>query len=271
MIHMGELLLLAFILAILVGMLAATIGIGGGVLYVPILMFLFSFDYKIAVGTSLVVIICGTLTSALTYMRQNQVFLRVAFYLAIPGLIASAICSYLTQFISTFLLSLFFALFIFLVGIQILTPRVNFFYLIKREPILEEERITSFGEKITAKFSYLHLIVWGLVSGSANGLTGIGGGTINVPAMLLGGLPIHIAVATSSFVIFCTSITAALVHISLGHVAQLPVYIVLIAGAMIGAFIGARSCHYVSETKLRTVFGFVMIAISLSVILRLFL
>jgi len=268
---MGELLPLAFFLAILVGMLSAIIGIGGGALYVPILMFLFSLDYKIAVGTSLVIIVCSTLTSALTYIKQNQVFFRVALCVAIPGLIASAICSYLTQFISTFHLSLFFALFVFLIGIQMIFPGKGIVFRIAHGPTFEEEKKTSFGEKIYAKLSYLHFLLWGLVSGSTNGFTGIGGGMINVPAMNLGGLPIHIAVATSLFAVFCISITSALVHLSLGHTAPTPVYVVFIVGSMLGAFIGARIAHYVPEKELRLGFGFIVIAISMNVLLQLFL
>ena len=150
-------------------------------------------------------------------------------------------------------------------------PHKKFIFLITHGPMFEEETVTSFGEKIYAKLAYLHLFVWGLVSGSANGLTGLGGGIINTPAMILGGLPIHIAVATSSVVIFCTSTAAALIHISLGHIAPTPVLAVFVAGAMIGACIGARTAHYVPEKKLRSGFGFVVVAVSLSVFLNLFL
>jgi len=264
---MDELLICAFFLAIFVGMLASIMGIGGGALNVPILMYLFSLDYTIAVGTSLIVIVCSTLTSALTYLQQNQVFLRVALCLAIPGLIASSTCAYMTQFIPTFYLTLFFGLFTFMIGAQMLIPRLKFVFPISSGPGFEEEKKDSFGEITRAKLSYLHLLFWGLVSGSANGLTGIGGGIINVPAMLIGGLPMHIAVATSSLVIFCASTAAALVHVSLGHVAPLPILIVYVAGAIIGAFTGARTAHFLPEKKLRFGFGFLVIIISLSVLL----
>jgi len=268
---MNELLILAFFIAFLVGALAAIMGIGGGAINVPVLIFLFSLDYKIAVGTSLIIIVCSTFTSALTYIKQNQVFFRVAFYLAIPSLIASSICSYLTQFISTFYLSILFAFFTFMIGVQMLSSRIGIVFPITYGPTREEEKTTSFGVTIRAKLSYLHFLVWGSVSGCASGLTGIGGGIINVPAIVLGGLPMHIAVATSTLVIFCASSAAALVHLSLGHIAPTPILIVYVAGAMIGALVGARTAHYVPEKKLRFGFGFIVIAISLSVLLQVFL
>ena len=268
---MNEFLILAFFLAFFVGMFAAIMGIGGGALHVPILMLLFNLDYKIAVGTSLIIIVCSTFTSALTYIKQKQILFHIALCLAIPGFIVSATCSYLTQFISTFYLSIFFACFTFFIGVQMIFPRMGFVYPIHYGPVLEIEKKTSFGTKIHAKLSYLHLLLWGSVSGCANGLTGIGGGIINVPAMVMGGLPMHSAVATSSLVIFCASTAAALVHLSLGHIAPLSILIVYVAGAMIGALIGARTAHHVPEKKLRFCFGFVVIAISLSVLLRLFL
>ena len=268
---MGELLFLAFLSALIIGIYSSIIGVGGGAINVPILMFLFSLDYKIAVGTSLIIIVCSSFTSALTYIKQHQIFLHVALYLAIPGLIASATCSYLTQFIPTFYLSLFFALFIFLLGVQMLYPRMRLVFPISYGPTFEEEKETSLKTKIHAKLSYLHFFTWGLISGSANGLTGIGGGLINVPAMVISGVPMHTAAATSSLVIFCISIAASLVHISLGHIAPLPILFVYVTGAMVGAFIGSRTAHLVPEKKLRLSFGFTSIVISFSVILRLFL
>ena len=268
---MDELLFLAFLLALIIGAFASMIGIGGGAINLPILMFLFSLDYKIAVGTSLLIIVCSSFTSALTYIKQRQIFLRVALCLAVPGLIASATASYLTQFIPTFYLSLFFGFFCLLLGTHMLLPRMRFVFPISYGPTFEEEKETSFGEKVRAKLSYLHLLVWGFISGCANGLTGIGGGIINVPAMVISGVPMHTAAATSSLVIFCASTVASLVHISLGHIAPLPILIVYGSGAMLGAFIGSRTSHLVPEKKLRFGFGVITILISFSIILRLVL
>jgi uncharacterized membrane protein YfcA len=265
---MSEILIFAFVLAFLVGMLSAILGIGGGAINVPILMFLFSLDYKVAVGTSLVIIVCSTLTSALTYIKQNQVVFRVALYLAIPALIASAICSHLTQLISTLYLSLFFACFIFLIGVQMMSSPIGFIFPINYGPIFEEEKKTSFGTAIRAKFSYLHLLIWGLISGCANGLTGIGGGIINVPAMVLGGLPMHFAVATSSLVMFSASAAGAFVYHSHGNIAPIPILVTYIVGGMIGSFTGARTSHKVPEKELRFAFGLLLIVVALSIVLQ---
>jgi len=268
---MDELLLFAFVAALIVGMFASMVGVGGGALNLPILMFLFSLDYKVAVGTSLVIIVCSSFMSALNYMRQRQIFPRVALYLAIPGLIASGTCSYLTQFVSTFYLSLFFGFITFFLGVQTIYPHLRIVFPLSYGPTFEEEKETSFGTVARAKLSYFHLFFWGLVSGTANGFTGIGGGLINVPAMVMSKVPMHTAVATSSLVIFCASTVASVVHISLGHIAPFPILFVYVTGAVIGAFIGSRTAHLVHERKLRWSFGFISIVISLSVILQLFL
>lgn len=267
----GELLFLAFFSALIISIFASMVGIGGGALNLPILMFLFSLDYKVAVGTSLIIIVCSSFMSALSYMKQRQIFFRVALCLAIPSLLASATCSYLTQFISTFYLSLFFGFVTLLLGVQMIYPRLRIVFPIAYGPTFEEEKETSFGTVVRAKLFYFHLFFWGLISGTANGFTGIGGGLINVPAMVLGKVPMHTAVATSSLVIFCASTVASFVHISLGHVAPFPILFVYVMGAMIGAFIGSRTAHLVPEKKLRLGFGFISILISLSVMLRLFL
>lgn len=268
---MNELLLLALLFALIIGIFSSMVGVGGGAINLPILMFFFSLDYKVAVGTSLIIVACSSFISAMNYMKQRQIFPRVALYLAIPGLIASATSSYLTQFISTFYLSLFFGFITFLLGVQIIYPRLRIVFSLMCGPTFEEEKKTSFGTVVHAKLAYFHLLFWGFVSGTANGFTGIGGGLINVPAMVIGRVPMHTAVATSSLVIFCASAVASFVHISLGHVAPFSLLFVYVAGAMIGAFIGSRIAHLVSEKRLRLGFGIIAILMSMSVILRLFL
>jgi uncharacterized membrane protein YfcA len=264
-------LLLAFFLALLVGGLSSITGIGGGSLNVPILVFLFSFDYRVAVGTSLIVIVCSTFTSTLAYIKKRQILVLIALCLAIPGVVASVITANLAAYLPTTLLLAIFAMVTFIVGITMLYPQLKLVFPISIGPEFEEAIEDPSKGKILAKLSYVHFFVWGIFSGCTNGLIGIGGGIFNVPAMTTSGIPIHSAVATSSLVIFCVSCVSSLVHISHGSIASLDIFYVYIAGATVGAFIGAQMIHRISAKWLKTVFGLISIFVSFNILLRLFL
>jgi uncharacterized membrane protein YfcA len=264
-------LLLAFFLALLVGGLSSITGIGGGSLNVPILVFLFSFDYRVAVGTSLIVMVCSTFTSTLAYIKKRQILVLIALCLAIPGIFASVITANLAAYLPTSLLLAIFALVTFIVGVTMLYPQFRIVFPISVGPEFEEIVQTPSQGKIVQKLYYIHFFVWGFFSGATNGLIGIGGGTFNVPAMIIGGIPIHSAIATSSLVIFCVSCVSSLVHISQGSIASLNIFYVYIAGATIGAFLGAQVIHRISAGWLKTVFGLISIFVSFNILLRLFL
>ena len=268
---MIEQLLLAFFLSLLVGGLSSITGIGGGSFSVPILVFLFSFDYRVAVGASLIVMVCSTFTSTLAYIRKRQIRVLIALCLAIPGIIASAITANVAAYLPTSLLLAIFAVVTFVVGVTMLYPQFRIVFTISGGPEFEETIETPSEGRIVKKLSYLHFFVWGFFSGSTNGLIGIGGGTFNVPAMVISGIPIHSAIATSSLVIFCVSCVSSLVHISQGSIASLDIFSVYIAGATIGAFLGTQVIHRIPAAWLKRVFGLIFICISFSILLRLYL
>ena len=264
-------LLLAFFLALLIGGLSSITGIGGGSLNIPILVFLFSFDYRVAVGTSLIVIVCSTFTSTLAYIKKRQVLVLIALCLSIPGIIASAIAANLATYLPPSLLLAIFAVFTFIVGVTMLYPQLQIVFPISVGPEFEEMIETPSQGTIVQKLSYIHFFVWGFFSGSTNGLIGMGGGVFNVPAMTISGIPIHSAIATSSLVIFCVSCVSSLVHISHGSIASLDIFFIYVAGATIGAFLGTQVVHRISAAWLKTVFGLISIFVSFNILLQLFL
>ncbi len=86
--------------------------------------------------------------------------------------------------------------------------------------------------------------------GMASGLFGIGGGSMIVPAMIiLFGFPPHVAVATSMFMVFLSSIINSASHIYLGHIPR-AYTIPVIPGAYIGAKIGAALNKKINSTTL---------------------
>jgi hypothetical protein len=108
-------------------------------------------------------------------------------------------------------------------------------------------------------------VVWGAIGGLVSGTTGISGGVFFVPALIVIGVPVHFAVATSLLTIIPTSISGAATHAVLGHI-SLPFLVVFGAGAGIGAYGGAFLAPRIHADHIRKFFGIMLIFIALLMI-----
>lgn len=243
------------------GFLAALAGLGGGFLYVPILILVFGLAPQDAVGTSLVVIIFTTLAASASYLRQKRVFFRSAACLLAPSIVVAIAGAYLTAFISGAIVGLLFSLVVGMLAIKLLFPKFPLVRALERGPSCEETCCDSYSRRVKTRIFYFHYTVWGACAGLASGLTGIGGGVFNVPALVTTGMPVHFAVATSSLVVLGTSWAGALTHATLGHV-ELAYALSLSAGAVIGAYAGAHTSPRAPEHLLRTGIGILLAAVA---------
>lgn len=249
--------------AFLTAIIAAVAGVGGGFLYVPILTLIFGLDPTDAVGTSLIVIIFTTLAASITYLRQGRIFLRSAVYLIIPGITGAIIGAYATGYIPDDLLGILFAAIVGLLSMKLLFPSFPFIRPIERGFSCDEVCIDCYSITARHRIYLWHYLAWGLASGLASGLIGIGGGVINVPALTSAGMPVHFAVATSTLVVLCTSVTGGSVHAVLGHV-NTGYAILFSGGALFGGYAGAYLAPRAPERVLRTFTGLLFAAMALS-------
>ncbi len=257
-------------LAFLVGALASMIGIGGGVFIVPTLTLLFNFNAHQAVGTTLTMIIFMSLASTLAYSKQRRIDYKMGLTLAaitIPGAVLGA---YLASLFTSRLLGLTFAFFLIFIAANMTfnldVPR-------RRPPSKTQknwQRKIIDAERVTFKYN-VHkaaTLTFSFFAGLSSGLLGIGGGALMVPILLYAGnMPIHVAVATSLFIMVFTSTSGAATHISLGNVSFEPA-LYLIIGAVLGAQVGARFAKKTSGKNLKRVFGIILFLISISMILK---
>ncbi|MGI6679258.1 MAG: sulfite exporter TauE/SafE family protein [Dehalobacterium sp.] len=111
--------------------------------------------------------------------------------------------------------------------------------------------------------SILSIILLGLVAGILSALLGVGGGIILVPGMMyLLKLPIKIAVGTSLAIIIPTSIMGVYQHHLNGNV-NWKVMLLISAGAILGAYIGAILNEHLSADTLRKIFAILLIIIAI--------
>jgi len=237
-----------FFMTFAMGILAALGGVGGGVLYVPIVSGFFPFHLDFGRGTGLLVALCGALAAGPGFLRMNLASLRLAMPLA---LIASA-CAILgamvglalpTNVVQTALGGTILGIVVLMISAKKSTfPDVP--HSDKLSSMLGIYGIyteASLGKSVDWR---VHRTIPGLFLfigiGFAAGMFGLGAGWANVPTLnLLMGAPLKVSVATSKFLLSITDTSAAWVYVNQGCVIPLMVVPSLV-GIMLGSFIGVR-------------------------------
>ena len=263
------LLLMFAVLGSLAGFLAGLLGIGGGVILVP--MFLWSFhllnvpeDILVhsAFATSLAIIIPTAISSTLGHRKRGNVNWHQVFRLGIAGAIGAVIGGTLASLLSGDILKGLFGI------MQILVAAKLLFF---RQPLPENCPLDA---------STQALLGVGLVSGAFSAFFGVGGGVVAVPLMVvLLCLPIHLAVGNSSALIVLSSLFGTLSYIyhgwhhpllpewSLGYV-SLPVALIVAPFSMGFARIGVKVASWFSHDKLVVIFSWLLIVIGLRMIYK---
>ncbi|RLQ96546.1 sulfite exporter TauE/SafE family protein [Falsibacillus albus] len=240
------------VIGLCAGTLGSLVGLGGGIIIVPGLLYIGAFTSQgqemtpqLAVGTSLIVMIFTGLSSTLSYMKHKTIDYKsgLLFFLGSgPGGIAGA---WMNKGLKMEEFNIYFGIFMIIVAIILMVKK----YLkpISHSPKYSSKRTFIDPQGIEYTYGYhpaLGILI-SFVVGFCSGLFGIGGGSLMVPAMILLFLfPAHVATATSMFIIFLSSIVSSSVHAALGNVDW------LYAGVLIpGAWFGAKAGVYLN-TKL---------------------
>ncbi|MFA4861280.1 sulfite exporter TauE/SafE family protein [Methanoregula sp.] len=257
--------LFPFVIAAVIGLVASIIGMGGGFLYVPTLTLLFGFDQKMAVGTSLAVMIFSACSATLVFGRQKKILPVLAAFLVLPAMVFSLLGSFITVYFDARILVILFALVLILMSLQMLVPSLSVVPAIRWGPSIEVNLSRDREPLKPVRVPCMHLIVWGAMGGLVSGITGTSGGAFFVPALVVIGVPVHVAVATSLLTIIPTSVTGAAAHAVLGQI-SLPFLIVYGAGAAIGAYTGAAIAPRIPADHIRKGFSILLLVIALLMI-----
>jgi hypothetical protein len=186
----------------------------------------------------------------------------------VPGAIAGA---YITKFITAKGLASLFGAFLIIIAIRMIIEGRK--EEISKDPVA---RTRGWHRKLVdskgVPFEYTANIMFGValsfLGGFASGFFGVGGGAVMVPVMALGvGIPIHVAVATSMFIMIFTSISGAAIHLTLRHV-LLDYAAWLIIGIIGGTQLGAAIARKLEARSLKRVFGICLVVIGLRMALE---
>lgn len=228
------------IMGFLTGILGAMVGIGGGVLLVPLLTLVFHVPIHTAIGASIVAVIATSSASASTYLESRLTNMRLGMTLETATATGGILGGLTAALLSRQVLSGIFA--VALVGTAYSMFKKVRGRQVGQEMILDTGRLgaTFYDAHLQREVSYrvqklpLGLLI-SFIAGNISGLLGIGGGVIKVPTMVLAmGVPMRAAAATSNFMIGVTAVASAYIYYTRGFVDPL-----IAAPTAIGVFLGA--------------------------------
>ena len=223
------------------GILGSMIGLGGGIIVVPILTF-FGFPSTLAVSNSLFAAFSNAAGSTISYSRQKRIEYSLGLklgLLTIPGTILGA---YISSDVTS-------GIFKILFGIVLISSAIYIFLRKKIEA----------SEKNLTKQMIVFVISASFFAGIISSFFGIGGGIVFVPLMVVGiGMTMKKAAPTSQFILLFASLSGIIVHSILGHPDFLQAGL-LAAGAFVGGVIGARISLDIKERSLQILVSVIIV------------
>lgn len=239
----------AIVIGLAAGIFSALLGVGGGLIMVPAMVYLLRIRQHRAHGTSLVVILPAAIAGVSQYAEHGNVDWRIALLLAIGGVGGAIVGARLSAAIRAPDLKRFFGVFVVVTGmLMIIFPSGQ----------LRHGAHTLLGNGALGSMA---IIAVGLAAGIISGLLGVGGGVIMVPTVVyLLGLDQHTAQGISLAVIIPVAISGALIHYAKGNVIP-SIALWLAIGATVGAYVTGHWVRFIPSGTLRTLFGIFLVIV----------
>ncbi|MBI5496740.1 MAG: sulfite exporter TauE/SafE family protein [Deltaproteobacteria bacterium] len=251
---MAQLTALALAGAI-IGAVGTLVGTGGGWAMVPFFILAMGMEPAAAAGTSLAVVLLNAVSGTVAYMWQRRVLYRMALVYAaatIPGALAGP---RLHALINRATFAMAFGVFLLVLSALLLRQRTPAPRVEGEAPYVPTRRVLGWGA------------VASLGVGVFSSVLGVGGGIIHVPVLVLAlGVPVHVATATSHFVLAATSLAGVVGHAALGHV-RWEIALPMGAGAVLGAQGGAWLSGRLPSDTIRRVLAVLLFVFAWSVML----
>ncbi len=251
-------------LGLVVGFVAGLLGVGGGLIIVPVLIMLLhdqglaaGMEPQLALGTSLASILFTSVSSVRAHHRRGAVEWPLVGRIA-PGIVLGTLGgAALAAQMSATLLKVFFVVFLFYAAVQM---------WLDFKPAPHRGLPGRIGTSLA-----------GGVIGLVSSWVGIGGGTLSVPFMLWHNVPLHRAIATSAAIGFPIALAGAAGYVlggwtvgglpagSLGFV-YLPALAGIVLGSVLTAPLGARTAHRLPVRPLKRVFALLLLTLALRMV-----
>lgn len=244
---------LAVTFGVVIGLLLGTVGGGGSILTVPILVYALGQGIHDATATSLPIVGATALLGAVVQARAGRVDARTAFVFGGAGILGAFGGTWLNARVSGPVILLLFGFLMLIVALR-MTVR-------KRSPDASQPTDTPAG-------FHWPVLASGIVVGVMTGFFGVGGGFLIVPALvLILGMPMRLAVGTSLLIIAINSAAGIMAHLGSGGI-NLSLAAIFIVGGFTGAVLGGRLAGRVDEAKLARGFAALVALVGVYLIAR---
>ena len=259
------------------GLIGSMVGLGGGIIVVPVLTLILGVDMKTAISASLISLIATSAMSVMVYAKKELIHYRLGLILCMATVLGSFSGSLLAVAMNDRILMIIFA-----------TLQITAVYVMIRNNFFKKQTGAETADDVTnispegffniAGVSYSEQsktfipfrverigagFLISVFAGLLSGMLGVGGGILQVPTMnLVCKVPVKIATATSAYMIGFTGLAGALIFFLYG-----PINPVLTASLVIGILAGAfAGAHWGAKMKVRTLVILLCVVLILSAI-----
>jgi uncharacterized membrane protein YfcA len=243
---------LAFPAGVIIASLASTVGIGGGILWMPFFILIIKLSPETAVVTSLLVQTAGMGSGSLAFIRKGTADLPLAAFLLLLALPGLGLGAFLTRLLSAANLEL---------ALGVMTLTTAFLFVSANQKYSEEGQ-----DRVPLKGLRRHGWIVSVMA-LASGMLSVSVGEWMVPLMRSRiKLRMRVAVATSIVTVFGTCVAGSLFHLILGASVDLSILIWAVPGVIVGGQIGPRFTERINERRLKEVFIFLLTLIGIHLI-----
>ena len=265
-----------FLISIGAGVFGALLGLGGGVILVPVLTLVLGIDIHYAIGASIVSVIATSSGAAAAYLRDGITNMRVGMFLEMATTTGAIVGALIAGYIGGAGLFIVFGIVLAYsayamfrrrdaelpIGVE-MGPLANYLHLGSSYYDTVLHRLVAYNVR-GARYGLPLMFIAGAVSG----LLGIGSGVLKVPAMDIAmKLPLKVSTATSNFMIGVTAAASAGVYFIRGDINPF-IAAPVAMGVLIGATVGTRLMMRARSTLIRRVFVVVLLLVALQMLVK---
>jgi len=229
------------------GLTGAMLGIGGGVVLVPLLVVGFNLPLEEAVPASLMCVVASSCAAAASYVDNRLSDIRLGLTLELATVVGAIAGGLVAAYLAPAMVAVVFGIFTLYVALQILLVRSRC-----EEAVATAYTPTNYPLGISGSF----------VAGGLSALLGVGGGPLKVPLMSYGmRVPFKVASATSNLMIGVTGVASVASYAWRGHV-KLSLVSPLVVGVLAGAYLGSQLMPRVPTAVLKKLFAIVLLVVA---------
>ncbi|NHM02966.1 sulfite exporter TauE/SafE family protein [Flavobacterium difficile] len=255
--------IIGFFLSVLIGISLGLLGSGGSILTIPILVYVFHLSPSDATVYSLFVVGTSSLAGTINGAKHHLLDYKTALYFGLPSVFS---IFFMRQFIVPFLPEVWLTFSKFRLTTDLLIMALfSVLMILASFSMIKKREIVS---TITIEIKYSSLIIKGVFIGLLTGFVGVGGGFLIIPTLLFSAkLPMKNAVATSLVIIVFNSLLGFL-----GSLTKTTIHwdflLLFSAFAIVGVFIGMYISKFISNEKLKPIFGWFVLLTGIYIVMK---